>query len=451
MLAPDPRPALLLAGGSATAVDAGSVSVRAQGRIAETELPNGIRILSEAIPDLASVAIGLWVESGSRHEQSVQSGISHFVEHLFFKGTARRTAAQIAEEIDAVGGVLNADTDREFTCYYAKVLGEHATLALDLLTDIFLESRFDPEEIAREKEVVFEEIAQIEDTPDDFVHDLFHQDYWAGHPLGLPVCGTRATVERFDRDACLALLANRYRPNRIVVAAAGQLEHATLVEEVAERLGHLTGAAPLGDGVPPLAHAGVTVYERKLAQVQLCLGTRGVAAADPERDVAAVLNAALGDSPSSRLFQEVRERRGRAYSIDSFVSAYRDAGYIGVAAGTRSRWVCEVVETVLGELKRIRREGLGARDLARAKGKLKGTLLLGLETSDQRMERLALNDMYFGRQLSAAEIATRIDAVTDDRIVALAERLFVPEGCALVLLGAVRGAAPDASVFATLG
>jgi predicted Zn-dependent peptidase len=441
----------LQARGSPTAVDAAIVSARGYGCIAKTELPNGIRILSEAIPGLASVAIGLWVENGSRHEEPAQSGLSHFIEHLFFKGTARRSAAQIAEEIDAVGGILNADTDREFTCYYAKVLGEHAPLATDLLADIFLESRFDPAEIAREKEVIFEEIAQIEDTPDDLVHDLFHQAYWAGHSLGFPVCGMRTTVEGFDRDACQRLLAARYRPNRIVVAAAGQVEHAVLVEEIAGRFGHLSGAAPLGGGAPPVAHAGVTVYERKLAQVQLCLGTRGVAVGDPERDAATVLNAALGDSPSSRLFQEVRERRGRAYSIDSFVSAYRDAGYIGVAAGTRARWVSEVVETVLAELKRIRCEGLGARDLERAKGKLKGTLLLGLETSDQRMERLALNEMYFGRELSTDEIAARIDTVTNDRIVALAERLFVPEGCALVLLGNLRGAAPDASVFGALG
>lgn len=442
---------MLQAEGSPTAADAAIVPLRGCGRISRTELPNGIRILTEAMPGVASVAIGLWVESGSRHEQPAQSGLSHFIEHLFFKGTARRSAAQIAEEIDAVGGVLNADTDREFTCYYAKVLGPHASLAIDLLADIFLASQFDPDEIAREKEVVLEEIAQIEDTPDDLVHDLFHQDYWAGHPLGLPVCGTRATVERFDRDACMGLLAARYRPNRIVVTAAGQLAHAVLVEEIAGRFGHLTGAVPLGDGVPPVAHGGVTVYERKLAQVQLCLGTRGVAVTDPERDAATVLNAALGDSPSSRLFQEVRERRGRAYSIDSFVSAYRDAGYIGVAVGTRARWVCEVIETVLAELKRIRREGLGVRDLERAQGKLRGTLLLGLETSDQRMERLALNEMYFGRELSADEIATRIDAVTNDRIVALAERLFVAEGCALVLLGNLRGAAPDASVFGALG
>jgi predicted Zn-dependent peptidase len=424
---------------------------RAHGRIAKTELANGIRVVSEEVPGIASVALGLWVEHGSRDEEPARNGLSHFLEHLFFKGTTRRTAAQIAEEIDAVGGMLNADTDREFTCYYAKVLGEQAPLAIDLLADMFLASRFDAADIAREQEVVLEEIAQIEDTPDDLVHDLFHQEYWRDHPLGAPVCGTRATVERFDREACLGLLAARYRPDRLVVAAAGRVRHAALVDEIAARFGALEGRAVVTKQTAPVARSTVALYERKLEQVQLCLGTAGVSASDPARDAVAVLNAALGDSPSSRLFQEIRERRGRAYSIDSFTCEYRDTGYIGIAAGTRARWVVEVVDVVLAELRRLRREGLPAAELARAKGKLKGTLLLALETSDQRMERLALNEMYFGRAVPEEEIARRIDAVGNDDVVAAAERLFVPDGCALVLLGDVGGHAPDARVFEALG
>jgi predicted Zn-dependent peptidase len=425
--------------------------VRAPGRIQKTEFANGIRVLTEEVPGVASIALGLWVAHGSRDEAPTHNGLSHFVEHLFFKGTARRSAAQIAEEIDAVGGVLNADTDREFTCYYAKVLAEQTPLAVDLLADIFLCSRFDAGDIAREREVVLEEIAQIEDTPDDLIHDLFHRDYWRDHPLGAPVCGTRESVARFAREDCLALLATRYRPDRVVVAAAGSLRHAELVDRIAERFGHLEGTAVPSTETPPSVRAGVTVYPRKLEQVQLCLGTGGVAAADPDRDTVAILNSALGESPSSRLFQEIRERRGRAYSIDSFVSAYRDAGYIGIAAGTRARWIPEVIEVILGELRRVRREGLPAAELARAKGKLKGTLLLGLETSDQRMERLALDEMYFGRAVATDEIARRIDAVTNDHIVAAAERLFAPEACALVLLGDVGKHAPDADIFAALG
>jgi predicted Zn-dependent peptidase len=389
-------------------------------RVRKTTLPNGVRILSEEIPGMMSAAIGLWVESGSRFESASQNGLSHFLEHLFFKGTERRTAAELAAEIDAVGGVLNADTDREHTCYYAKVLGEHVPLAIDLLSDIFLASRFAPEEIAREKDVVLEEIAQIEDTPDDLINDLFHQAYWPGHAIGRPVCGTRETVPGFDQDACRAWVERRYRPDRIVVAAAGDVRHADLV------------------------------HRRRLEQVQVCLGTRGLSVMDAERDAAIVLNSVLGDSPSSRLFQEVRERRGRAYSIDSFLCSYRDSGYVGIAAGTRPKWVAEVIEIVIGELARIQRNGVAADELVRAKGKLKGTILLGLETSDQRMERLALNDMYFGRQVDAGELSARLGGVTNEQIMSLARRLFTPDGCALVLLGNVREDAVDTGIFGGL-
>jgi predicted Zn-dependent peptidase len=400
---------------------------------------------------MVSVTIGFWVESGSRFEPAAQNGLSHFLEHLFFKGTERRSAAEIAEIIDGVGGVLNADTDREHTCYYAKVLGEHAGLAIDLLSDILLASRFAPEEIAREKDVVFEEIAQIEDTPDDLINDLFHQAYWPDHALGRPVCGTRETVGAFDGDACRAWVAARYRPDRLVIAAAGDVRHEFLVDEISRRFGDLEGHAPLEEGTMPSARPGVALHQRRLEQVQLCIGMPGVAVTDAARDSAIVLNSVLGDSPSSRLFQEVRERRGRAYSIDSFLCSYRDTGYLGIAAGTRPKWVREVVEIVTEQLARIRHEGVPAVELARAQGKLKGTLLLGLETSDQRMERVALNEMYYGRQVTAAEIAGRLDAVTNDDIVALAGRLFVPESYALVLLGDVRKQRIDASLLAGNG
>lgn len=426
-------------------------ALRGGGATRKTVLPNGVRILSEEMPGISSLSIGIWVESGARYERVAQNGLSHLIEHLVFKGTERRTAAAISEEIDAVGGVLNADTDREHTCYYAKVLGEDAGLAVDLLGDMVLASRFDPDEIAREKEVVLEEIARIEDTPDDYIQDLFHLEYWPDHALGRPICGTHDSVSSFDRQACVDLLAERYRPNRIVVAAAGRIEHAWLVDEIARRFGELTGEAPLDDGPPPVARSGVTVHPRKLGQVQLALATRGVSATDPRRAAGLVLNTALGDSSSSRLFQEVRERRGRVYSIDSFLCSFRDAGYLGIAAGTRPRWVAEVVETILGELRKVRREGFDAAELARAKGKLKGTILLALETSDQRMERIALNEMYVGRDVPEAELGARIDAVTNDEVVGLAGELLVPEGCSIVLLGDLKGPPLDARILEALG
>ena len=235
-----------------------------------------------------------------------------------------------------------------------------------------------------------------------------------------------------------------------MIAAAGDVVHERLVEEIARRFGDLQGHAPLEDSEAPVLKPGVTVHRRRLEQVQLCLATRGVSVTDADRDAAVVLNSTLGDSPSSRLFQEVRERRGRAYSIDSFLCSYRDTGYFGISAGTRPQWVPEVIEIVVGELRRIRNEGVPAAELTRAKGKLRGTLLLGLETSDQRMERLALNEMYFGRQVSADELAARLDAVGNDDVVAVARRLFTPDTCALVLLGDVRARAFDHGLFGGL-
>ena len=419
------------------------------GDVRRIELRNGVRVVSERIPGAVSVAIGVWIESGSRHDGPDMPGLSHFVEHLLFKGTARRTAEQISEEIEGVGGVLNADTDREHTCYYAKVLAEHVELAVDLLGDMLLASRFDPGELEREREVVLEEIAQVEDTPDDHVQDLFHAAYWPEHALGTPICGTRVSVAAMDPDVCRGLLARRYRPNRIVIAGAGRLDHDAFTREVGARFGDLAGAAALETGAPAATGAGVTVFERRLEQVQIYLGTGGVAAADPDRPAAVVLNAALGDGSSSRLFREIRERNGHAYAIDSYLSSYRDTGYLAVAAATRPQRVRRVVEGILGELRRVRREGLEAEELARTKRRLKGGLLLALEGTDHRMERLALGEMYLGRPLTPEELAARIDAVTNDHVVALAERLFVPQTSALVLLGKPAGTI-DADVLASL-
>jgi predicted Zn-dependent peptidase len=267
------------------------------------------------------------------------------------------------------------------------------------------------------------------------VQDLFHASYWPAHPLGRPICGTRESVEAMDRDVCLDLLARRYRPNRIVIAAAGQLEHDAFHGEIERRFASYGGSAALEAAPPTEIGRGVTLHERRLSQVQIYLGTGGIPAGDTERPVAVVLNAALGDGTSSRLFQEIREKQGHAYAIDSFLACYRDTGYLAVTAATRPRRVRQVVDSILTELKRIRTDGLTADELARTKGRLKGTLLLALEGTDQRMERLALGEMYLGRPLSAAELAARIDAVTNEQVVALAARLFTPDASALVLLG----------------
>ncbi len=404
-----------------------------------TRLPNGVRVLSEELPDLASITVGIWVENGSRYERAEQAGISHFLEHLFFKGTKRRTAAAIAEEIDAVGGVLNAFTGKESTCYYAKVLREHLPLALDVLADIFTESQFAADEIERERSVIIQEISQVEDAPDDYVHELFNLAFWLGHPLSRPIAGSPETVSRMTRDDFLGFLDARYRANRVLIAAAGNLKHEDLVQAAARQFGALTGTAPLVDGNPPQPRAGVEVHEKDLEQVHLCLGAPGIAHTDEDRYAAQVLNVALGGGMSSRLFQEIRERRGKAYTVYSFLASYLDAGYVGVYVGTSPGWVREVVEVIRTELGRVVREGLGATELVRAKNQRKGNILLGLETSDNRMSRIASNEIYFGRDLPLEEVAARIDAVGNDDIMRVAARLFRPDALALTVLGDLKG------------
>src|SRR5262245_58433669 len=327
-----------------------------------TRLANGIRVLSERLPDLPSITVGIWVENGSRYEQPHQAGISHFLEHLFFKGTERRTAAQIAEEIDAVGGVLNAFTGKEYTCYYAKVLHEQLPLALDLLADIFTQSRFASEEIDRERSVIIQEISQVEDTPDDYVHELFNLAFWPGHPLSRPIAGTAETVSRLGRDEFVDFLGARYRPNRVLVAAAGGLVPDEFASVIRDTLGTLTGSAGVVDGGPPHPQPGISVHEKELEQVHICLGSPGIAQADGDRYAAHVMNVALGGGMSSRLFQEIRERRGKAYSVYSFLSSYLDTGYVGVYVGTSPEWVREVVSVICGEFGRLARDGLTAAE-----------------------------------------------------------------------------------------
>jgi predicted Zn-dependent peptidase len=404
-----------------------------------TRLPNGVRILSEELPTLGSVTLGIWVENGSRNERLDQAGISHFLEHLFFKGTERRTATQIAEEIDAVGGVLNAFTGKEYTCYYAKVLCEHLPLALDLLADIFTCSKFAAEEIDRERTVVMQEISQVEDTPDDYVHDLFNLGFWPDHPLSRPIAGTAESVGRFARADFVDFLERRYRPDRIIIAGAGGLTHEALVDMAARHFGELHGSAEPVGGDLPRPQAGVRVHEKALEQVHLCLGAPGIAQVDSERYAAHLLNLALGGGMSSRLFQEIREKRGKAYSVYSFLSSYLDAGYLGFYVGTSAESAREVLELIQVEIDRIMRTGLTPVELTRTRNQMKGSLLLGLETSDSRMSRIAKNEIYFGRDVSVEEVAAGLDAVTNDDIVRVGTRLFYPRLLGCTVLGDLKG------------
>jgi predicted Zn-dependent peptidase len=407
--------------------------------IRKSVLPNGVRVITEAMPQVVSSSIGIWVENGSRYEVPAHNGVSHFIEHLLFKGTKRRTAAQIAEEIDAVGGVLNAFTGKEYTCYYAKVLGADLPLATDVLADIFLDSLFEPAEIDRERQVVIQEISQAEDTPDDFIHDLFNLRFWEGHPLSLPIFGSEQTVNAMNRELLTSFMAERYRAGKILIAAAGMLDHDRLVAECARLFGAIPGNGRQPSISPPPERPVVQQYEKELEQIHLCIGGPGLSQSDPLRYASYVLNTALGGGMSSRLFQEVRERRGRVYSIYSFNAAFLDCGYMAIYAGTNPEWIDEVIEVTLGEVGKVARSGLMPAELARAKSQLKGNMLLGMESTDSRMNRLARNEIYFRREIPLQELADGIDQVTNDEIVKLADSCFKPEQMAMVVLGDLKG------------
>ncbi|MCH7914999.1 MAG: insulinase family protein [Deltaproteobacteria bacterium] len=405
---------------------------------AKTVLDNGIRILSEERPGARSVSLGIWVENGSRHESRHQSGISHFIEHLLFKGTERRSATQIAEEMDTVGGVLNAFTGKETTCYYAKVLDENLPLAIDLLSDLFLHSVFDGEEIERERSVVFQEISQAEDTPEDYVHDLFSLDFFGDHPLGRPICGEVATVSSFQREDFLNFVRGRYLPGRVIIVAAGNCRHNDLVERLAKDFSALK-ARPVTEHLSPVQfHSGVVRHSKPLEQVHLCFGFAGIHHSHEKRYVAYLLNTHLGGGMSSRLFQEIREKRGKAYSIYSFMSSYRDVGYLGIYAGTKSDWVEEVVDVITTICRRFIEEEISEEDLARAKSQVIGNTILGLESSDSWMSHLARNEIYFGKAISMEDISEGIRAVSRGDIIDLAREIFRPEVMALTLLGNVE-------------
>src|SRR5712671_597578 len=400
--------------------------------VRKSVLRNGVRVLTEPMPQMVSATIGIWVENGSRYEhERRQNGVSHFIEHLLFKGTKKRTAAQIAEQMDAVGGVLNAFTGKEYTCYYAKVLGEDLPMATELLADLFLESVFDPAEIDRERQVVLQEISQAEDTPDDFIHDLFTENFWRGHPLALPIFGTVESVNRIDRELLTSFMAARYRSSRVFIAAAGQLEHERLTAKCAGLFGGIAGDGKVEKITTPTDRPVVLNHQKDLEQAHICIGGPGISQTHRLRYAAYVLNTALGGGMSSRLFQEVREKRGRVYSIYSFISSFIDSGYFGVYAGTNPEWVDEVLEVTMAELKKVERDGLMPTELARAKSQLQGNMLLGMESTDSRMNRLARNEIYFRRDVPLEELSQGIEAVTNDNIVELASSWFKPDKLAM--------------------
>ena len=404
-----------------------------------TVLDNGIRVITEKIPYLRSVSIGVWVMIGSRDEQPDENGISHFIEHLLFKGTEKRTAFDIAKEIDSVGGTLNAFTGREYTCFYAKVIDHNLPLAIDLLSDIFLNSVIDLKDVEKERMVILQEIKMVEDTPDDYVHDLFNRVCWGDHPLGFPIYGNSELVQSFQRDQLYRFFKENYPPDRIIVCAAGNLEHQEVVDLIDETFGKIPKSNKTRTRNKPDPISTTNVWKRDLEQVHFCLGTKGLQYNHSLRFASYVLNTILGGGMSSRLFQEIRENRGLAYSVYSYLPTYIDAGLVVVYAGTNEGAFQEVIDLVLKEFKRLRNEPLKHEELETAKEQLKGNLLLSLESSDNLMTRLAKNEIYFKSYLPVATILKGIDEVKEETVQRLAGDIFDERFFCLTVLGPMNG------------
>jgi predicted Zn-dependent peptidase len=402
-------------------------------------LPNGLRLLTERMPHVRSVSIGVWLARGSRHEPVEQSGIAHFVEHMLFKGTATRSAEDIAQAIDSIGGQMDAFTAKEYASYYIKVLDEHLPLSLDVLSDIVMRPAFSADDIEKEKKVVLEEIKMVEDTPDDLVHELFTESFWAGHPLGRPILGTPDTVSALAESGLRNYFTSTYSAPNLIVAAVGNVEHAQVRELVERAFEQLPRGHEQLNETPPTVVPNVIVRHKDLEQSHVCLGTTGYRQDHESRYSSYVLNTILGGSMSSRLFQNVREKRGLAYSVSSGLSAYRDTGSMTIYAGCANDAVSELIDVVVAELRRMKEEPLPASELQRAKDHLKGSLMLNLESTSSRMSHLARQEIYFDRQYSLDETLAGVERVTVDDVQEVARDLFADGGLAATVLGAVNG------------
>jgi len=408
-------------------------------------LPNGLTLVTESMPGVRSVAVGVWLKRGSRHEAEEVSGISHFIEHMVFKGTKHRSAEQIAEQVDSIGGFMDAFTAKEYASFHLKVLDEHLPLAMEILGDIVMNPLFEPVEMAKEKKVIFEEINMVEDTPDDLVMELFTGAFWPDHPLGRPILGTKRSVRSFRREDLAAFFHDVYHARNVVIAAAGHLDHARAGELVRGAFGALA-ARPEGTngGAPRPAARIVTRSKSELEQVHLCVGAPACSQTHADRYGSYILNTVLGGSMSSRLFQNVREKRGLVYSISSGVAAYSDAGSLTVYAGTSLDSADEVIRLTLEEFRRLKGEAIPEVELRRAKDHLKGSLMLSLENTGSRMNHLARQEIYFGRQFGLDELIGDIEKVTAADVQRVASAIFSGPLTASIL-GNLKGYRPKPS------
>ena len=397
-------------------------------------------VITEAMEHVRSVSVGVWIGTGSRQEPAALNGISHFIEHMVFKGTERRSAEEIARAVDRVGGHLDAFTAKEMISFNAKVLDEHVSVAFDVISDLVLHPRFDEEDIQKEKSVVLEEIKMEQDNPEYLVYEIFTQNFWREHPLGKPILGTRDTVKHFERPAVLDCFRSWYAPHNMLVTAAGHLDHQKVVELVAAQF---SGLRPVDRGAgltPPKPSARLTTRDKhELEQVHICVGVPAYPATDERRYALAVLNNILGGGMSSRLFQNIREKHALAYSVYSDLNPYRDAGMMSVYAGTSLENTPKVLRMIIEEFRRMKEQPVTEEELRRAKDHLKGSMMLALESTSARMSNLARQEMYFQRFFTLDELIEAIERVTAERIREIALDFFRPEQIAVTVLGNLKG------------
>jgi predicted Zn-dependent peptidase len=408
--------------------------------IRRQKLPNGLTVITEQMQHIRSASIGIWLQTGSRDEDAESNGISHFIEHMVFKGTKHRTAEEIAREVDSIGGNMDAFTAKECICFNVKVLDEHVPTALDILSDLVLHPVFDAADITRERGVIMEEIKMDEDNPDYLVHEIFTQNFWKDHPLGKPILGTKETVKRFERQSVVDAYAHRFAPGNIIVSAAGNLDHDKFVELVTSQFEQMK---PMTNGfhssAPKIVSRIILRNKKALEQVQLCIGVPAYPIAHEKRHAGYILNTLLGGGMSSRLFQNIRERQGLAYSIYSDLNPYRDTGCLAVYAGTSLASASKVVQSVVSEFRKLKNEPVPEEELRRSKAQLMGSLMLSLESSTARMSNLARQEMYFDRFYDLDELIEKIEAVTAEDLTGLANEFFKTESVAVAALGNLNG------------
>jgi len=406
----------------------------------KTVLENGLTVVTESIPYFSTVSLGIWWKTGGRFENETNNGISHFIEHMLFKGTQKRSAYDIAKEIDAVGGAINAFTGKEYTCLYARVLKKDTDIALDILSDMYKNPLFLEDDLEKEKYVIAQEIKMVEDSPEEYIYEMFNASYFKGHSLGLPILGKKENVEQFTCDELREHFQEHYAPCNLIITASGRIDHDAFVQKVSLYFDCFEGSSSKSETlIVPSPCTGLHIYEKDLEHVYLCVGTDGVSQIDNRRYRLYLLNAIMGGSMSSHLFQEIREKRGLVYNIYSYVNCYHDAGTFGISTSTSHESVEEVLTLIKEEMTRIRDTGITDAELSFSKEHLKGNLFISLEGSETRMGRLAKNEIYFGGYIPLKDTLREIDRITKSEVDKIGNTIFKnPENISLTILGNVN-------------